>query len=128
MKIQPAKSVHVLIALFALNCAVKAAPAINYSPADFPNVIQVGIGDAEFAPGDNITITSVTGTRDVITTNESYCVEGNYTLSSQDQADLSFFATVPNSGPAPIDSRQTVRITKGSGTFRLIKTAVNDVT
>ncbi len=99
-----------------------AEPAASSSPSDFPYVVPFELGDAEFAPGDNITITSVRGTRNVITTNETYCVEGTYQLTSQDAADLSLFATVPNSGSTPIDPRQVQRVAKGTGSFKLIKT------
>ncbi len=91
------------------------------SAGEFPFKVPYEIGTSEFAPGDSITITSLRGTRDVVTTNETYCVEGNYTLASRDKAQLGFHATAANSGPTPTDPRQQVNITKGSGTFRLIK-------
>lgn len=103
-----------------------AAPASGDSPGDFPYAVPFELGDAEFAPGDSITITELRGTRDTITTNESYCVSGTYTLASADEGKLAFFATTHNSGPTPIDPRQTVHVVKGSGTFRLIKTVDTD--
>jgi hypothetical protein len=48
-------------------------------------------------------------------------VEGTYSLSSHDKAHFAFYATVPNSGPTPDDPLQWTNITKGLGTFRLIK-------
>ncbi len=73
-------------------------------------------------PATTATITSLRGTRDVVMTNETYCVEGTYTLHSHEKALLGFFATVPNSGPTPTDPREVSEITNGTGTFRLIKT------
>jgi len=95
-----------------------AAPATNDSPADFPYTVPFELGDAQFAPGDSITITELRGTKETIAPNESYCVAGTYILSSQDEASLAFYSTVPNSGPTRDDPRQKVRITKGAGTYR----------
>jgi hypothetical protein len=106
-----------LAALFVRVPTVAAQPAA----ADFHYPVPYELGTVQFAPGDNITITALRGTRDVITTNETFCVEGTYTLSSRDKAELGFYATVANSGPTPNDPRQEAYITKGSGTFRLIK-------
>jgi hypothetical protein len=107
-----------LAALFARVATVAAQPG----QSEFPYQVPYELGTAKFAPGDNITITAVRGTRDVITTNETYCVEGTYTLSSKDKAQLGFYETVANSGPTPVDPRQVADITRGSGTFRLIQT------
>ena len=96
---------------------LSAEPATS----EFPFKVSYEFGKSEFAPGDCITITSLLVRRDAVTTNETYCVEGNYTLASKDKAFLGFFATVPNSGPLPADPREQANITKGSGTFRLIK-------
>jgi hypothetical protein len=104
-------------AVFAVIGIASAQP----NNSEFPFKVPYELGKAEFAPGDNITITSLRGTRDVVTTNETYCVEGSYTLASKGKAFLGFYATVANSGPTPTDPRQQVNITKGSGTFRLIK-------
>ena len=114
-------------ALFLAAVCVQVVTVVGQPPAsEFPYKVPFEIGTTEFAPGDNITITSLRGTRDVITTNESFCVEGTYSLTSHEKARLAFYATVPNSGPTPDDPRQWVEITKGSGTFRLIK-RVNDL-
>jgi hypothetical protein len=110
------------IALVALiNCSI-AARAQDAS-TDFAYNVPFELGHSEFVPGDSITITALRGTSDVITTNQTYCVEGVYTLASTDEADLCFYATTTsNSAPTPIESRQRVRIQKGTGNFRLIKT------
>ena len=110
----------VLTLLTALSVSVVTG-STEPAASEFPFQVPFELGKAEFASGDNITITTLHGTRDVITTNETYCVEGTYSLSSHDKAELAFFETVPNSGPTPTDPRELVDLTKGSGTFRLIK-------
>src|SRR5262249_30698910 len=45
-----------------------------------------------------------------------------YTLSSRDEAELAFHVTSSDRRPSPIDSKQTHRIRKGTGKFRLVKT------
>jgi hypothetical protein len=107
-----------LLAALSVRVATVGAEPVS---SEFPYQVSYELGTAEFAPGDNITITAVSGTRDVITTNETYCVEGTYTLASRDKAQLGFYATIANSGRTPVDPRQVAQITKGSGTFRLIK-------
>ncbi|HEY3852795.1 MAG TPA: hypothetical protein VGO67_00215 [Verrucomicrobiae bacterium] len=116
------KSLCVQILTVATSLFVPVAIVNAQSNAsDFPYVVPYEVGTSEFAHGDNITITSFRGTRDVVTTNETYCVDGTYTLASNDKATLAFYATVPNSGPIPTDPRQEIQITKGSGKFHLIK-------
>ncbi|MGA2864072.1 MAG: hypothetical protein ABSF95_06245 [Verrucomicrobiota bacterium] len=89
---------------------------------EFPLVVPFYLGKAHFAPGDNITIESVRGTAAEFKTNETYCVEGVYTLNSADEADLALFVTARQDAPSKIDPRQRVRIKKGSGSFRLVET------
>jgi hypothetical protein len=114
-----------LTLLAAVSVSIGTALA-EPAPSEFPFQVPFEIGTTEFAAGDNITITALHGTRDIITTNEYYCVEGNYSLVSHDKASLAFYATVPNSGPTPDDPLQSTNIPEGSGTFRLIK-RVNDL-
>lgn len=114
------------LTLLAILSVTIVTASAEPTPSEFPFQAPFELGTAEFAPGDNITITALHGTRNVITTNETYCVEGVYSLSSHDEARLAFYATVPNSGPTPDDPLQWTNITKGSGTFRLIK-RVNDL-
>ncbi len=101
--------------LLAATCAMADAPA------DFPYPVQYELGEAEFAPGDNITITEVRVTSSAITTNQTYSVDGTYTLASHEQANLCFYATTTQNVATPTDPQQTVRITNGSGTFHLVK-------
>src|SRR6185503_1599137 len=96
------KSFSSLLALLGLFiCTSMAAPNAN----DFPHLVQFEVGDTEFALGDQITITEVRGTMATFVTNETYYVAGTYTLSSRDEAELSLFVTVPNSGPSRVDPK-----------------------
>src|ERR1051325_4281115 len=114
MKITRLKLFPWLFAL-ALASAAQADPATD--PArDCPRTVQFELGDTQFEPGDSITIREVRGSSDLIQTGGTYCVTGAYTLASQDEADLSFFATTTNatSSSSPISPEQTVRVTKGT--------------
>jgi hypothetical protein len=113
----------------AMAAGVPAATATNppaSPPPDFPSAVSYELGDSEFASGDSITITELRGTAEDIQPGGTYCVTGTYTLTSQDAADLSFFATTTNRTPTPVDPQQTVRVTKGTGSFRLIKHMAGD--
>ena len=111
-----------LPALLALGLARGALGGTNDTAADFPAVVQFELGAAEFFPGDNITIESVRGTSSTIRTGETYCVEGTYTLASQEKADLALYATTTSRVATPTDPSQIMRIEMGSGRFRLVKT------
>jgi len=94
--------------------------------SEFPFLIQFELGDAEFAPGDSIVITSVRGDRRHLEAGGRYLVEGSYTLTA-DGADLALHTTSRGpSGPSPIMRDQHVAITRGSGDFRLVKTLRDD--
>jgi hypothetical protein len=98
-------------------------PAVTRSAAaDFSSVVPFELGEGEFLPGDGITIQRVSGTSVTIRTGETYCVEGTYTLASSEKADLALFATTVSKGSTPTDSSQIMRVEKGTGTFRLVKT------
>lgn len=111
-----------VLAFCATSFAVVAAAATNDTTADFPYQVLYELGEVEFAPGDSVTILRVRGTSDTISRGETYCVEGTYTLASRENADLALFATTSSKGPTPTDPTQIVRIDKGTGSFRLIKT------
>src|SRR6185436_16869589 len=70
--------------------------------SEFPHLIQFELGDAEFAPGDSIVITSVRGNRRHLEEGGRYLVEGSYTLTA-DGADLALHTTSRGpSGPSPV--------------------------
>lgn len=94
---------------------------------EFPYVIQTELGASEFAPGDEIHITSVRGDRKHLETGGQYLLEGRYTLASAESADLAWFSTSRGpSGPTPVTKGEHIRITKGSGNFQLKKTLLNE--
>jgi hypothetical protein len=110
-----------------MTCTLAGAAAIDDTSGDLPHAVSYQLGDAKFAPGDNITIQQMRGTSDTITTGGTYSVEGTYTLSSKGEADLAFYATtVSASGPTPVDPKQHIRIQKGTGSFHLVKTMNED--
>src|ERR1039457_1505876 len=95
---------------------------VSLTRIDFSSVIPFELGEGGFFPGDSITIQRVSGTSPTIHTGETYCVEGTYTLASSEKADLALFATTMSKGSTPTDASQMMRIEKGTGTFRLVKT------
>ena len=111
-----------------LQAAIAAAQA-GERPAEtaLTNVIQPELGAAEFAPGDRIVITSVRGNREHLERGGRYVLEGSYTLASADSADLAWYATSRGpGGSAPVNDKEHVQITRGSGNFHLEKTLLND--
>ena len=109
-----------IITFLVTTCA--ALPLLAQTATqDFPSVVQFELGDSGFLPGDSITIQELRGTSDVIQLDGTYSVTGTYTLASHDTADLCFYATTTNKSFTPTDPAQHVHVTKGTGSFRLIK-------
>lgn len=71
------------------------------------------LGQTWFPLGDSIQITSVERTENQM------IVKGHYNLVSRDDARLALFITTSGGGPTPVDSRQEIKIAKGSGDFEL---------
>lgn len=111
-----------LPALVYLTLALAAWSASYDTAADFAYVVPFEPGMTEFLPGDSITIQQVRGTSTAIRTGETYCVTGTYTLASREKADLAVFATTLSKASTPTDPSQIVRVEKGTGNFRLVKT------
>ena len=112
---------HLFVAALTLALALPALAHDTEPARDFSHTVPFELGDAEFAPGDSITIQRVTGTSATIRTGETYCVEGTYTLASRDAADVALFATTKSSIASRTDPSQILRVEKGTGTFRLVK-------
>src|ERR1035437_983324 len=108
--------------LLSVALALAAWGGTNTLAADFAYKVPFELGEGEFSSGDRITIQQVTGTSATIRPGETYCVEGTYKLASQEKADLALFATTVSKGSTPTDPSQIMRIEKGTGTFRLVKT------
>lgn len=112
---------RILALAISLVCLGRFSGAAAEEPK-FRYVIPFEVGDTEFALGDTIRIQQVRGTLPAISAGGVYSVEGTYTLTSKDKAMLALFTTSRGpSGPSPIDSAQKMQVTKGTGTFRLIK-------
>jgi beta-lactamase regulating signal transducer with metallopeptidase domain len=79
------------------------------------------LGQTQFLPGDSITITEVRGTSDALEVDGTYQVKGTYTLASLDHATLALSVSAKDSKNARGNwgAKQTVKITRGSGTFTL---------
>jgi hypothetical protein len=122
MKIQTLRMLLLGLTLWLATKALTGMAADSPAPEPFPNSVAFELGWSHFVPGDNITIQTVRGTADTFRTNETYCVEGTYTLSSTDEAELALFLTIKQNIWTQNDPRQTLRITKGAGSFRLIAT------
>jgi hypothetical protein len=90
-------------------------------------VIQPEVGATELAPGDQITISSLRGNEDHLALGGHYTVDGSYTLSSADSADLAWFATsrAPSTS-TPVRDAEHVGISRGAGSFHLEKTLLVD--
>jgi hypothetical protein len=101
--------------------SIAVASAATNAPS-LAHMVRYEIGDTEFAEGDSITIEEIRGTSPTIVTGGTYAVSGRYTLSSADEADLSLFATTTDPSPKPVDAQQTIRVKRGTGTFRVVKT------
>ncbi len=123
----PLRRFFAVLSTITVSCALAQPGPTDVLSRDFPHAVPYELGDAVFAPGDNITIQQVRGTSETIAIGGTYWVEGTYSLSSRDEADLAFYSTtLSDSGPTPVDSRQHVRIKKGSGSFHLMKTLKED--
>ncbi len=111
-----------------LRLGAEVAPAgTKAADVEFPSVIQAEMGAAEFAPGDNIVITSIRGDREHLALGGRYVLEGSYTLASAESAELAWYATSHgHGGSTPISDAEHFRVNRGSGTFRLEKTLLDD--
>jgi hypothetical protein len=121
MKTNYLKLLSASVGLCAALPLFAAPPNSDEQTTDFPATVKYELGSSEFAPGDSITIEGLSGTTNTVTVGETYCVTGTYTLNSQDEADLSFFATTTNRISTRVDPKQTMHVKKGTGSFRLIK-------
>jgi hypothetical protein len=122
MKIRQSHWVRPGVALLLAACALTGLAAVGQAAEEFPHLIPFKLGRTEFVPGDSITIQTVRGTSDKLRTNETYCVEGTYTLSSRSEAVLALYVTTRQPVQSETDPRQILRVHRGTGSFRLLKT------
>ena len=107
-----------------VSCAGDSAAGV-FDPAkeieaEFPYAIDFVFfspQSGQFSPGDAIVVTSVRGDRRHIEPNGRYLIEGDYTLSSMESADLGLHARL--TGRAPIDIGDLRAVSRGSGHFTL---------
>jgi hypothetical protein len=128
MRTPPAHISQFLVALFTLtaSCATAHAGDTDGTSSDLPYVVPFELGDAQFPPGDSITIGQVRGTSAKIMVGGTYSVDGTYTLGSRDEAQLAFYASTSSTNSTPVDQKQKVQVQKGSGSFHLVKTMNED--
>jgi hypothetical protein len=89
--------------------------------------IQPEVGATEFAPGDRISITSLHGNEEHLAHGGHYAIDGTYTLSSADNAELAWFSTSRGPGnPTPIRDSEHVEVSRGAGNFHLEKSLNDD--
>jgi hypothetical protein len=121
MKQLPVHLFRILTCAWVPAFAFAPVPAAGQASAELPYPVTFELGDADFAPGDSISIQSIQGSQPTIAVGQTYRVTGTYTLSSVPAATLALFTTSRSTNSSPIDPQQTVRIQKGSGTFSLQK-------
>ena len=99
-----------------------AALRAQEAPDEFSHVVHFDLGNSQFLPGDNISITEIRGTADTVTPGNTYQIKGTYKLASAEEAKLATYVTEPadDTHHDPYDQRQTVAIKKGSGTFTVM--------
>lgn len=119
---------HLFAVISLSSLVVDLANAADNDPhGEFPYVIATEVGASEFGPGDGIVITSLKGDREHLEPGGSYIIEGTYTLSSADEADLAFFLTSRGlAGSTPVSNEEHVFVSRGSGKFSLKKTLLGD--
>jgi hypothetical protein len=115
------RSLRLLLALGAI-CAMSRLSAAEGDARDFPYAIPVELGAVEFAPGDRLEIMSLRGNRPHLEIGGRYLLEGTYTLESTESGTLGWRITSRGSGtPQAVGAEETINVTRGSGSFRLIK-------
>src|SRR5438552_3197547 len=101
----PLRRFFAALSTIIISCALAQPGPTDVLSRDFPHAVPYELGDAVFAPGDNIKIQQVRGTSETIAIGGTYCVEGTYSLGSRDEADLAFYSTtLSDRGPTPVDS------------------------
>jgi RNA polymerase sigma factor (sigma-70 family) len=101
--------------------AIPAPPVVGPAPTtvQYPETVAFELGSSKFLPGDNITITEVRGTSNMIEAGNVYQIKGTYRLSSQNGVSLQSHITTEQ--PIGVqefpDQRQDIK--RGQGTFTL---------
>jgi RNA polymerase sigma factor (sigma-70 family) len=106
-------------ATFPAGGASNSPPTIDSETMKFQASFQ--LGSSKFLNGDQITISSIRGSSEVLAPGNSYVVTGTYTLASQQNAMLALYTSssrvgVNDNGPY---GHNFVEMHKGSGAFSL---------
>ncbi|WP_442510399.1 protein kinase domain-containing protein [Novipirellula sp. SH528] len=105
---------------------VRSTNPIDTSTVLATHVVEIDLGDSQFAVGDEIEIQSVTSSGNGFEVGATVMVKGVYTLESAKTADLCFFSTTTlgpeeNPTPTPIQPSQRIQATSGTHEFTLSK-------
>ena len=102
---------------------LRAADVEGQKSEDVSHVVHFEVGDTQFLAGDSITISEIRSGVDAVTVGNTYQVKGTYTLASANEANLAVYVTAltrDDTHRDPYDSRQTVHIKKGTGSFTVV--------
>lgn len=99
-----------------------AEPKAGHSEKPLTHKVKFEVGQTQFENGDRITVQNVRGSGDKIAPGETFSIDGTYTLASRDEALLAVYITSNSTNHEPFDPRQHLRVTKGTGSFHLVKT------
>jgi hypothetical protein len=90
------------------------------SGTTFSHQVAFEVGATDFAPGDSITVTEVTGTKPAFEAGGVYQVRGEYVLASADRAEIAFTVTTTEPGVCTLgDGKQVMTVGRGSGKFEV---------
>jgi len=97
-----------------------AAPDSDATIAPIP--VKYELGQRQFLDGDNIVITDIHGTDDIVKQGNTYIIKGKYTLGSHDGASIQAHVTArnPAQGRSNTLKTQMQSISRGDGTFTLV--------
>lgn len=109
----PAKGGNVLGGVyFSAPAEANAAAKSQAGAASAPDSTAFTVGNSSFRSGDSINILAVTRSADLLS------VTAEYSLGSQDKADLHLYVTSSEKSPA-FDQRQAAVVSKGQGRITL---------
>ncbi|HEX4511977.1 MAG TPA: hypothetical protein VH054_00530, partial [Polyangiaceae bacterium] len=86
----------------------------------FDAPVPIEIGETHLRDGDRIAIQDVRGTSPSLAVNGMYTVRGEYTLASEDEAEISFTVRARRKGDGCTTGEgHRLRVKRGSGTFQV---------
>lgn len=109
-----------MIVALALLVFTSSEPACAAAAAASHRVAHE-LGDSEFYDGDSITIAEVRGPAPTMTVGDTIVVTGRYNLASAPSATLLLSVTTEKPERTSETPAQRVKLTRGSGEFKLVK-------